>query len=79
MNKSRKRMILAVLTLVVMAFAAWAIQAQCYDYPNSRVIVYFGEVACGLNGTHCIQCVAGGGSCFGDLDGNVECVMHDIP
>ncbi len=79
MNKSHKRMALAILTLVAMAFMAWAIQAQCYDYPNSRVGYVWGQATCAYTGTHCIECVAGGGSCFGDLEGNSECVMHDVP
>ncbi len=81
-SAARQKFVISVL--VLMTALAWIVpQAlnaeECYDYPNSRVVVVWGEIACGYTGSHCVACSVGGASCVGDLEGEMECVMHDLP
>jgi len=79
---ARRYVILAFWAVVLMAilssFLPRALQAQCYDFWNSRLAYIRGQPVCAYTGTLCIECHAGGGVCFGDADGNTECVMYDI-
>ena len=81
---SRKGVAAGVLLVaLVVTFGAFLPESaeggQCYDYPNSRLVVRENIPACGGWGTHCIECVAGGASCIGDAGGNNACLVHEIP
>ena len=74
----------AIAALIPLAaIATWVLPAParggCYDYPDTHIQFFSGQPVCAGWGIWCIECVAGGASCFGDLEGNAECIMHDVP
>ncbi len=81
-SAARQKFVISVL--VLMTALAWIVpQAlngdECYEYPNSRVAFIWGVATCAYSGSYCADCSVGGVSCVGDIDGEMECVMHDLP